>query len=619
MPDAIITSTASTFGTITGTFAADQSTVTGTVTGIVAGTLTGSVGVPGPQGPAGPGSTWGGILGTISAQTDLWTELGTKYLASNPAGYQTAAQVTTALSPYLTTASASATYQTLAGMSSYLTTSAAAAGYYPLSGNPSGFLTAASLSGYATESFVTSQGYITSAALTPYLLSATAASTYAVTAAGQPTAGTTGQVLTKNSGTNYDSSWATLIPGDRYLTSSTTSLTINNANKTLTVGTGLSYTTQQDVIIAYDAAHHMHARVTAYNSGTGVMDVDVISHTGTGTYASWTVNVGGTVPVASIVWGDITGTLGNQTDLATALNSKLELSGGVLDANATIEASTTTQASVFSGTGITAALSANPSENVTVNYTGLQVQNGVGTMSVGPAGLTFPNSSVQTVAFPGFNNTSLTGNPIAPTPSTSDNDTSIATTAFVKAQGYLTSAPVTSVAGRTGVITLSNTDISGLGTLAVVNDAPSDGSQYARRNAAWEAVAASGASVTISATAPVSPSSGDLWLRTTDYRTFTWTGAQWIESSAGYVSEIGSTFETVSKNLNAYPATLAYSSGLLSTITYALGGGLTIVKTFNRTGADLTSIVLSGYTPGGISLTKTLTYSSGNLVGISYS
>ena len=53
MPDATITSTASTFGTISGTFAADQSTVTGTITGTVTGTLTGSVGVPGPQGPTG--------------------------------------------------------------------------------------------------------------------------------------------------------------------------------------------------------------------------------------------------------------------------------------------------------------------------------------------------------------------------------------------------------------------------------------------------------------------------------------------------------------------------------------------------------------------------------------
>ena len=53
MPDATITSTASTFGTISGTFAADQSTITGTITGVVAGTLDGSVGVPGPVGPTG--------------------------------------------------------------------------------------------------------------------------------------------------------------------------------------------------------------------------------------------------------------------------------------------------------------------------------------------------------------------------------------------------------------------------------------------------------------------------------------------------------------------------------------------------------------------------------------
>jgi hypothetical protein len=54
MPNATITSTASTFGTISGTFAADQSTITGTIAGIITGTLDGSVGVPGPTGPVGP-------------------------------------------------------------------------------------------------------------------------------------------------------------------------------------------------------------------------------------------------------------------------------------------------------------------------------------------------------------------------------------------------------------------------------------------------------------------------------------------------------------------------------------------------------------------------------------
>lgn len=83
------------------------------------------------------------------------------------------------------------------------------------------------------------------------------------------------------------------IGSDSYLTSSTTSLTLGNGSKTLTIGTGLSYSTQQDIIIANDATHYMHATVTSYDSATGVLVVDVAQHTGSGTFTSWTVNVGG--------------------------------------------------------------------------------------------------------------------------------------------------------------------------------------------------------------------------------------------------------------------------------------------------------------------------------------
>jgi len=44
------------------------------------------------------------------------------------------------------------------------TASHAASTYYPLTGNPSGFLTSSALSGYATESWVTSQSYLTTSA-----------------------------------------------------------------------------------------------------------------------------------------------------------------------------------------------------------------------------------------------------------------------------------------------------------------------------------------------------------------------------------------------------------------------------------------------------------------------
>lgn len=86
-----------------------------------------------------------------------------------------------------------------------------------------------------------------------------------------------------------------------------------------------------------------------------------------------------------------------------------------------------------------------------------------------------------------------------------------------------------------------------------------------------------------------------------------------------YVSSnfISLTFETVSKNLKAYPASMNYSDGLLTSIVYTVPDG-TIIKTFGYTGGQLTSIVLSGDTPSGIDLTKTLTYTGGALTGVNY-
>jgi hypothetical protein len=78
------------------------------------------------------------------------------------------------------------------------------------------------------------------------------------------------------------------------------------------------------------------------------------------------------------------------------------------------------------------------------------------------------------------------------------------------------------------------------------------------------------------------------------------------------------TFETVSQNLEALPKSITYSQGLVATIVYAAAGG-PITKTFNYTLGNLTSLVLSGNVPGGVALTKTLTYSSNDLVGVSYS
>ena len=268
--------------------------------------LTVGVGVPGaagPQGPAGPGVPVGGTAGQYLQKID-GTNYNTDWVTVNLGAYAVKANNLSDLTNFGTArTNLGLGTMAVATAADYSTTTVANGLYYPLSGNPSSFLTAAALS--------------------PYLTTATAASTYAVIAAGQPTAGTTGQVLTKNSGTNYDSSWATLIPGDRYLTTSTTSNTVSNGNKTFTIGTGLSYTPTQNITISYDASNHMHGEVLTYNSGTGVLTVDVNHHTGSGTYTAWVVNVGGVTPATSVAWGAITGTLSSQTDLQSALDLKL--------------------------------------------------------------------------------------------------------------------------------------------------------------------------------------------------------------------------------------------------------------------------------------------------------
>jgi hypothetical protein len=76
-------------------------------------------------------------------------------------------------------------------------------------------------------------------------------------------------------------------------------------------------------------------------------------------------------------------------------------------------------------------------------------------------------------------------------------------------------------------------------------------------------------------------------------------------------------FETISKNLKASDYELTYNgAGDLTVITYANG----IIKTLGYLGSgDLGTIALSGATPGGIDLVKTLLYTDGNLTSVSYS
>lgn len=133
---------------------------------------------------------------------------------------------------------------------------------------------------------------------------------------------------------------------------------------------------------------------------------------------------------------------------------------------------TVTSVDISGGTGVSASggpITGSGTLSVTLS-SNLQAWSGITTASKADTSALTAKADLASPAF--------TGNPTAPTPSTGDNDTSIATTAFVKAQGYTTNTgTVTSVAvsgGTTGLstsggpITTSGT-VTLAGTLAVAN------------------------------------------------------------------------------------------------------------------------------------------------------
>jgi len=103
---------------------------------------------------------------------------------------------------------------------------------------------------------------------------------------------------------------ATGSPGDRYQTTSSSNLTLATGNVSLVIGTGLSYSTAQDVIIAYDINNHMVGMVSTYDSLTGDMTANINTVEGSGSYSSWLVNLNGAVGAVGATGATGIGTTG---------------------------------------------------------------------------------------------------------------------------------------------------------------------------------------------------------------------------------------------------------------------------------------------------------------------
>jgi len=121
--------------------------------------------------------------------------------------------------------------------------------------------------------------------------SATAAASSATAAAGSASAASTSATNASNSATAAANSASSALGAPGTNATSTTSLTIGTGSKTLTIQTGKAYAIGQAVVIASSASplNQMSGVITAHNSGTGVLTVEVTSTNGSGTFAAWTV------------------------------------------------------------------------------------------------------------------------------------------------------------------------------------------------------------------------------------------------------------------------------------------------------------------------------------------
>lgn len=116
-----------------------------------------------------------------------------------------------------------------------------------------------------------------------------------------------------------DSLISTVNKKDRYKTTSTTSINLSSISTfSITVETELSYTAEQTIVVAYNTSNYFFGIIKSYDPETGIIQGIGTSRVGSGTYASWTVNLSSQTLSAgsniTIVNGQISSTGGSYTD-----------------------------------------------------------------------------------------------------------------------------------------------------------------------------------------------------------------------------------------------------------------------------------------------------------------
>jgi hypothetical protein len=267
-------------------------------------------------------------------------------------------------------------------------------------------------------------------------------------------------------------------PGPGYAATSTTSLAVASGSKTFATQSGLAYSVgaRARASSAGTSNTWMEGQVTAYAGASLTINVDTVN--GSGTHADWNINLAGIPgqqgPPGAAGTPGAPGTPGTPGAAGPGVPT-----GGT--ATQILQKNSTTD---YDTSWVNKPVSFPEAPTDGANYArNNSAWNNVDTLLALKAPLASPV---------------FTGDPQAPTPATADNDTSVATTAFVKAQAYAPLASPTFTGDPKAPTPATSDNDTSIATTAFVQsvlaasgyipDAPNDANYYGRHAAAWSAL-----------------------------------------------------------------------------------------------------------------------------------
>ncbi len=134
--------------------------------------------------------------------------------------------------------------------------------------------------------------------------SESAAASSAATATTQAGTATTQAGIATTQAGNAATSAASALNAPGSSATSTTSTLIGTGSKTVTIQTGKAFSVGQTVVLASaaDVANQMIGQITAHNSGTGSLTVNVNAIGGSGTLADWIISLSALNASTSVTW-----------------------------------------------------------------------------------------------------------------------------------------------------------------------------------------------------------------------------------------------------------------------------------------------------------------------------